>query len=153
MSTQKAARGYRGNRKVATAEQRVAQYRGGAAMPLTHGIVERQRLPAPQDEADEVVIVEIGADAGQVGNDRNPVRAQQLRRTEARQLQQLRRIECARGDDDLGVDHRDAPLPADFVLDARCTLPIEQDARRQCYGDDLEVVPLAHRSEIGHGGR
>ena len=121
-------------------------------MPLAHRIVERQRFFATQNDAREVVIVEVGADTGQIGNNLDAVLTQQFRRPQPRQLQQLRRIDRARGNDDLEVGHGLARFAGDHVFDAGRAPPFEQNSRSERCANDLQIAAFAHRIEIGHGG-
>ena len=110
---EKASGRQRRDREVAAPEQRVAQHRGRAAMPLPDRVVERQRLLAAQDQPREVMIVEAVADARHVGDHRNAERGEQRRRTEPRQLQKLRRVERAGRHDHFDIGARRARLAAD----------------------------------------
>ena len=108
MRLEKTAGRQRGDGKVAAPEQRITQHRRRAAVPLAHRIIQRPRFVTAQDDAREIMVVEIGTHAGQIGNDRNSVRLQQRRRPETRQLQQLRRIDRARGKDQFDIRLRAA---------------------------------------------
>ena len=99
------------------------------------------------------MIVEIVADARQVGDHRDAERAQMLGRPEPGQLQKLRRVECAAGDQDLGVGACRLGRAAGEIFDAGRLAPVEQDARRQRLRHHMQVGALARRLEIGRRGR
>src|SRR6185437_6465020 len=89
------------------------------------------------------MVIEIGADAGQIVQYRHPDRFQMLRRTDAGDLQNMRRVDRAAGQDDLAGG---AHLAIDAVLakrDADAATPLEQETRRDGIGLDLEIAATA----------
>ena len=63
-------------------------------------------------DVDLEVVLEVLADARQVGDDRDAERREVRRRPDARQLEQLRRVDRAAGEDDLaGLDRARCPPP------------------------------------------
>ncbi len=94
------------------------------------------------------MILQIGADARHIGDHRDTKVAQDLRRTEAGELQKLRRIECAAGDDDFAIGISGARSAVLDVLDANGAAAREQDAARERVGDDCEIVPAPRLPQI-----
>ena len=105
------------------------------------------------DQPAEIMIAEVFADAGQVGDDRYAERAQALGRTDAGQLQELRRIERARRDDDLAAGESLLRLAAAQIVDAAGALAVEQNAGGERLRHDAQVGASARRFEIGGRGR
>jgi hypothetical protein len=68
-----------------------------------YDVVHGDRLGAAVLHADLQMVLQIGADAGHVGDHLNAEIAQDLRWPETAELQQLRRIECAAGDDHFAI--------------------------------------------------
>ena len=95
------------------------------------------------------MIVQISTDAGKIGNDVDAVRLQQGGRPESRQLQQLRRIKGAGGEDDFAPCGGQMRLFADLVCDAAGAPSVKTDTRGQRVGDDAKVGAFAHRIEKG----
>ncbi len=65
-------------------------------------VVERDPPVQPDDEADLVVILQVPADPRQVRDDVDSVRAEQVGRSDAGKLEELRRLQRARAEDDAG---------------------------------------------------
>ena len=149
---QKTARRNCRDGKVTTAAKRVSKGCGCAAMPLAHGIVQRQRLLRAQDDAGEVVIGKFGTDARQVGDNGDAMPTQQLSRPQAGKLQQLRRVESTGCDNDFSVCLCGVFHAPGFVLDSGRTLPVKHNARRERVRNNLQVGAIAYRREIGCGG-
>jgi hypothetical protein len=64
------------------------------------------------------VVLQLGSDARQVGDHVDAQRLEQRRRSEPGELQELRRVERAGGDDDLAVGPSDVGRIAAPVFDA-----------------------------------
>ena len=111
-----------------------------------HGLqnlVERRHIGLP-GVVDAVVILQIGADLVIVPDDADAETVKQSGRADARQLQELRRVDRAARQDQLAAGarrHRAAVLQ---ILDADGTLPFEQDFRRQRVRLDADIGAL-HR--------
>ena len=118
-----------------------------------HGVVERQRLLAAQDDAGKVMIVKTVADAGHIGHDGNAVRTKQRRGLEPGQLQKLRRVERTGGDQNLAAGVRGPLLAVNGVADAGGAPSIEQDSGGERIGHHCEIRAAARRIEIGHRRR
>src|ERR1700751_1956148 len=69
--------------------------------------------------------------------------------THPRQLQEMRRADSARGEDDLALGIRDLDPAAAGKNDAGRALATERDVTDQRIGDDFEVEPLQSRFQIG----
>ena len=89
------------------------------------------------------MILQIGADARHVGDHVDAEAVQQFARADAGELQQLRRVECAAGQDHLAAGTRDAGRAALLVFDADGAPAFEQNARRQRVGHDREIAAAA----------
>ena len=114
---------------------------------------ERDRLLGGDLKSEFEMVLQVFANAGPVGDDVDPERAQFRRRPHARQLQQLRRIDRPAAKNDLAPRPCRLLAPALPVTDADRTAPIEGDAGRQRMGDHLEVGAFHRGPEIGVGGR
>ena len=79
-------------------------------------------------DVDLEVVLQVLADARQVGDDLDPERAQLGRRADARELEQLRRVDRAAAQDDLAAARDLAPAaPGARVLDAGRAAALEHD--------------------------
>ena len=100
-------------------------------------------------DVDLEVVLEVRADAGQVRHHVDPERLERGCVTDARELQQLRRVERAAREDDLtGEDPLD-PASATGDLDPDRPRSLEQDPRHERAGAHLEVRPTHDRVEVG----
>ena len=88
-------------------------------------------MRAARDQADLHVILQIVADAGRVEHDLDAVLLQQVGRSHARELQQLRRVIRAAGDQDFLARPRRAHAALLLVFDCLRAPAFEQDALRQ----------------------
>ena len=91
------------------------------------------------DDRREHVVVQVAPDAGQVGDDVDPEAAELVGRADAREQQQLRRLDRAGADDDLalGADPLDRAVPDD--LDADAARALEEQPLRVRAGQHGEV--------------
>src|SRR5262249_17866301 len=96
----------------------IAQAGAVAVAPVIDDIVHGDRLGAAVLHADLQMILQIRADAGHIGDHLDAEIAQDLRWPEAGELQQLRRIECAAGDDHFAIDESGARYTLLHVFDA-----------------------------------
>jgi len=71
-------------------------------------VVERYRPLEPDDDARLIVILQVAADLGRVGDDGNPKPAQEIGGANPRKLQQLRRLQGAGRQHDFAVRGRAA---------------------------------------------
>src|SRR6266566_1580538 len=116
--------------------------------PVIDHIVHGDRFGAAVLHTDLQMILQIDADARYIGDHRDSKVAQDLGRTESGQLQELRRIECAAGDDDFAIGISGAHFAMLDVLDANGAAAQEQDAARERVGDDCEIVPAPRLPQI-----
>ena len=117
-----------------------------------HLAVERAGLLARVGHVGAEMVLQILSDR-QIGGNIDAERTQMLRRSDARQHQNLRRVERAGSDDDLargfGAHHR-AILD---VFDAGGARAGKRDARGVRVDGDGEIFPVARRLEKGVGRR
>jgi hypothetical protein len=111
-------------------------------------VVDRDRPRALEHHPDLQMVLEILADAGAFGNDRNAVLLQQSTRADARELQELRRVDGPAGENDLSPRPNLEARAAAAVLHADSLATLEDDACRERLGDDLEVRTAARPPEI-----
>ena len=89
-------------------EQRVFHRHRRFAEQTVHSLVERDGVLYFVLHANLKMVVQVLADAGEVVHDGDAARGQQRRRTDARQLQNLRRSDAPRGQDGFAGCLRDA---------------------------------------------
>jgi hypothetical protein len=94
------------------------------------------------------VVHEVLADALQLVHDVDGVPLEQVGRTDARDLEQLRRLEGARAQDDLAVGPGAMELPAPLVDDAGRRPALELDLRAERLGEDMQVRTAATRGDV-----
>src|ERR1700688_4587389 len=70
-----------------------------SAIPEIDGRVQGNRFPAGYLEIELQMVLQVFTDSGQIVNNRDVMRAKFRRRTDAGELQQLRRIDGTRGKD------------------------------------------------------
>jgi len=117
---------------------------------LAHVVVERERMLQFDDDARLVVVLQIAADFRRIHLHGDAVAAQQFGRAHARQLQQLRRLQRAGGQQHLGVGLRPHRLAAPaFVhpFHAAADAAVDQQARDAHAGQHGQVGPAAHRMQ------
>ena len=100
-----------------------------------------------------IMFVEAFADARHVGDDGDAERLQQARRSDARQLQKLRRIIGAGRQHDLARGARRSRVAADAIFDAGGAAALEQNARGQRVGHDVQIGAAGRRLQVTLGGR
>ncbi len=99
-------------------------------VPRREGIVGRDRLRAAEDHPRLQVILQVLADTGQRVHDGDAELLQQRRRPDARQLQELRRLQRARCQDDLATRGDLDVASALSIGDPGCAAAVEAYARR-----------------------
>src|SRR5581483_6793491 len=99
-------------------------------------------------DVDLEVILEVLADAGQVVDRANADRLELPRVADARELQELRRVDRAAAEEDLPGPDGGTP-PAMDHLDADGAAGLEEDARHERPAAQLEVLASTDRAEIG----
>ena len=99
------------------------------------------------------MVLQVCADTRTVGNQLDTVLTQLLCRTNARNLEQLHRIDRTAGQNDFAGCANLMPLAAAFIFNANRTLAFKKDARCQRFFDDPQIGPFARTIEIGFGGR
>src|SRR4029453_10572937 len=102
-------------------------------------------------DIDLEVVLQVLADAGQVLDDLDPERAELGRRSDARELEQLRRVDRPAAEPDPPGPRRARAAARARVLDADRTVALEQDAGRKRERLDLEVGPPHRWMEVGAG--
>src|SRR6185312_1092871 len=105
--------------------QRVLHRHADAAAPRRHRVVDGDRLAAAIVEARLEVVLQIGADARRVAHHRNAEGPEQFAWADAGELQQLRRVEGAAGENDLAIGAGAAQLPVLPVFDADGARPFK----------------------------
>src|SRR5262249_56785085 len=98
--------------------------------------------------ADLKVVLQVGSDSRHVGDDVYSERLEQRRRSEPGQLQELRRVERAAGDDDLRVGVSNAGRIVAAVFDADGAASRKEDPARQRARYDGEIRPAERFAEI-----
>ena len=98
------------------------------------------------------MILQISADFGRVGNDGNAVPAQEIGRADTGELQDLRRLQRAAGQDDFAISRGAIDLPFADPLDAGGCAAGEGDPADLRMRDDGEVRPVRDRMKEGGGG-
>ncbi len=140
----------RAYRQRAAARKQIFQSDSKCAPPARHVVVEGDRPGAAPDGAHVEVILQVFADRGQLGDERQTMRFEQLARGHARELQQLRRIERARGEQHFARRARLPQRAAAAVLHAHAARSREQDPRCERTGNDRQVgAALGGAKEAG----
>src|SRR5712691_9825859 len=121
--------------------------------PTVDHVVHRDRLGAAILHANLKVVLQLGPDRRHVGDDVYSERLEQRRRSEPGQLQELRRVERAAGDDDLRVGICNAGRIAAPVFDADGAASGKEDPARQRVRYDGEIGPAARLAQIADRGR
>ena len=116
-------------------------------------VVGGDRLRAAEDHPRLQMVLQVLADALERVVNGNAERLQQRGRTDARQLEQLRRLQRAGGEDHLPARGRGSLLAALSVGDAGRATIREHDARRVRIGLDAQVRALPRGLQIRHRGR
>ncbi len=98
------------------------------------------------------MVLEVLADARQVGDDADPMLAQLRGRADPGEQQQLWRAECAGGEDRL-LARRGHPGAAPLaVAHAGGAAAVDLDAEHLGARNDVEVVAAERRAQVGVGG-
>jgi hypothetical protein len=124
------------------AEEEPAEEDARPVAPL-HRRRDRDGLRGAVLDVDLEVVLEVLADPRQVVDDVDPERAQLVRVADARELQQLRRVDRAAAEDHLVRADRLA-----LHLDADRARPVEDDARDERPRAHLEVRAAQHGVEV-----
>ncbi len=95
------------------------------------------------------VVLQVGADAGEVRNDRQVEPAQGVGLADAGQHQELRRIDRAAAQDHFAPGAREAHRAAAGVFDPDCAPAFEYDAQRQAARQHAQVGTPHGRPQIG----
>jgi len=119
------------DRQRSFAERCILQARKHLSDGMIDDVVERDLLRAARDEAHLHMILQIVADAGRVEHDLDAVRFQQIGGPDAGELQQLRRVVGAAGNQHLPARSRGASVSVLLVFDRVGALALEQDPLRQ----------------------
>ena len=119
-----------------------------AARALVGGLGALDRI----GDARDIVVLHVLADAAQLVHDGHTDPAQMLGIADPGQLQDVRRANRARRQDDLTPRIGLLDGAAARELDAGCALAVEQDAMHEGVGDELQVRPFQCRVQIGARG-
>ena len=119
---------------------------------MVDDVVERDLLRATRDQPDLHVVLQIVADAGRVEHDLDAMLLQEVRRSHAGELQQLRRVIRAAGNQDFLARPRRAHAAFLLVFDRFGATPFKQDALRQRRGFDVQIAAVLRRAQIGECG-
>ena len=95
------------------------------------------------------MVLQIGADPGDVTHHRDAELLRQGSRPDPRQLQELRRAVDAAADDDLALCPRDMRHAITQKLDPARPAVLDEEARRVSLGADRQVRTTARRAQIG----
>src|SRR5262249_26221056 len=98
-------------------------------------------------DVDLQVVLQVFPHGGNIDDSVDAEFLEFVRGTDARQLQQLRGVECTSAADD-GA----AVFAAIVVLHSDCAYPLDQDPVYQRARSDREVLPAQHRVEVGARG-
>ena len=94
------------------------------------------------------MILQITADTGRIEHDLDAVLVEQVRRSDAGELQELRRVVGAAGDQDLLARACRAQAALLPVFDRFGAAALEQDALRQRRGLDMQIAALQRGTKI-----
>ena len=114
--------------------------------------IERDRLQQFLLDVELHMVLQVLPDAGRSATTSMPCSVEMLGRADARQHQELRRIDRRGGDDHFTSCLNDLNLFASFDLDADGALILDDDAPREAF-DQTHILPLQRRPQIGVGGR
>ena len=110
--------------------------------------LHRDRLGARVLDVDLEVILQVVADARQVPPTLDPEGLEVRRRSDPRELEELRRVDRAAGQDDLAGHRSMGRAAAGRVLDADRPVALEQDPRDERPGPDGQVLAAHDRMEV-----
>ena len=116
--------------------------------PTVDHIVHRDPIRAAILHTDLKVILQVGPDPRHIRHHGDPERAQQRRRPQSGQLEELRRVECAARHDDFHVRMGNAGRLALPVLNADSTPSGKENSAGESIGGDGEIGPAARRAQI-----
>jgi hypothetical protein len=105
-------------------------------------------LCATRNQADLHVILQIIADAGRVEHDIDAMLLQEICRSDAGELQQLRRIICTAGDQNFLARPRGAQAAFLPVFDSFGAPAFEQNALRQRRSFDMQIAACPRGTQI-----
>ena len=95
------------------------------------------------------MVLHVGADAGQRMHDRHADLLEMRRVADPRELQQMRRVDRARAQQDLALGLGPLGAAAPGQLDRDRPFPLEHDPPHHRLGDELKVGAVQHRLQIG----
>jgi hypothetical protein len=117
--------------------------------PSLEGGLHRDRQPALVLDVDLEVVLEVLADARDMGDRLDAQGLELVRVAHARELQQLGRVEGTAGQDHGAAVRLLDLAPAGRVLHANRARALEQDAADEGARDHLEVATANHRVQVG----
>ncbi len=119
------------DRQRSLAKRRILHAGHHLADGMIDDVVERDALRAPHHDADLQMILQIVANTRRIEHDVDAVRLQQLRRPDARELQELRRVIGAARHQDFLARPRDPQGSVLAVFDGARAASLEQQALRE----------------------
>ena len=133
----------------AAPQQRIFGEHAGKAEARMIALVERGDAVDLVDQPQLQVILQVGADAGPVGDDVDAVLAQLRGRPDAGQQQELRRADRAGGENDFAAAARAARRAVLPPAHAGRALAVEDDAFGETAGFEPQIGAMQHRLEKG----
>ena len=112
-------------------------------------VIERDLLGTTHHHPDLQMILQVVADAGRVEHHADAVPPQQIRGADAGELQQLRRVVRAAGNQYFPARPRGLDAGALAIFDAIGTASVEQNALRLRRGLDMQIAAALRRTQIG----
>ena len=135
------------------AGQDVARAHRHRPPPGLQRVVGRDRLRAAEDRAYLQVVLQVFADAFERVDDRNPESLQQRSGSDARKLQELRRLQRTCRDDHFAPD-TDRLLAVALPIDDACRAPtVDHDSRRAGVRRHLQVRASPRGPQVRDRGR
>src|SRR5215472_2561938 len=128
---------------IAGAEAMTGEQPAGADQRLRDWVdvrIERDRLAARDLEVEFQMVLQVPADTGAVGEDGEAERLEFGGGADAGQLQELRRVDGAAGENYLAAAEGEMLTTAAAVADAGGALPLEGDAEGAGIGEDVQIV-------------
>jgi hypothetical protein len=136
------------NREQSLSEQKISQPGAGSMPPTVDHVVHRDAIRAAILHTDLKVILQVGPDPRHVRQHVDAEGAQQRRRPQPRELEELRRVECAARHDDFRVSMGNASRLTLPVFDTDRTPSGKENSAGESIGDNGEIGPAACRAQV-----